>query len=289
MMVANAPHPPGMTRNWQLECTTPGVKTVLSRAWRSLMHTAQGPLWQCIKPITPAPRWIGYFIFAPEGKLLDHHRFTLARLRQHEAQLAIICAAPGIKAVPDDLNDYADALYWKDLPGFDFSAYAVLVGETARQAPGADLIIMNDSVLGPFGNLNTVFDRAPWNMAGLTGYSLIENHIQSYAFRLRSVDETVGEAMAKIAGERRAYNQFQDVIYCQETRFARVMAEQRDAGVLWFSNHREGGGDLPLVWPLGLIEEGFPFLKRSLFTKFRHLADQETLNAFLKAAGHPLQ
>lgn len=288
-MTADISPPPGLARDWQFTPSPPGARTLLSRAWRSTAHRKQGPEWQCIRAMTPAPRWIGYFMFLPDGVVTGHHRFTLDRLRDHDARLAIICAAPAPQMVPAELLDHADALYWKGLPGFDFSAYALLIAETARYAAGSDLIVMNDSVLGPFENLHTVFDRAPWRMAGLTAYSLVENHIQSYAFALRAVDEATARQMDAVAGETRAFDRFQDVIYCQETRFARIMARHREAGALWFSDHRAGGGDLPLVWPLGLIEEGFPFLKRSLFTKFSDLADRDALDRFLEQAGHPPQ
>ena len=190
--------------------------------------------------------------------------------------------------MPLELSELSDALYWKELEGFDFSAYAILVAEAARASAGTDLIVMNDSVFGPFGDLYAVYDRLPYRFAGLTGYSLIENHIQSYSFRLRSVDGSTVRALRRIASETRAFNKFQDVTYCQETRLARAMAREYCGGALWFSDHREGGGDLPLTWPIGLIEEGFPFLKRSLFTKFKTMGDEQALQTFLARRGHPV-
>lgn len=287
-MTRPIPAPPGLKRDWGFRLGGVSAKTRLARLWRGTRHRQSGPQWQCIAAITPAERWIGYFVFAPDGVLEDHHRFTLERLRRHDARLAIVCAAPSAAAIPEELQGFADALYWKDLPGFDFSAFAIVVAEVARHAAGANLILMNDSVLGPFSDLYTVFNRAPWGMAGLTGYSLIENHIQSYAFRFRSVDERLAARMERIAGPALAFDRFADVIYCQETRFTRVMANATDAGALWFSDHRAGGGDLPLTWPFGLIDEGFPFLKRSLFTKFEGMADSGRLRAFLEQQSHPL-
>lgn len=280
--------PPGLVRDWRYQKGSVGPRAMLSRLWRGAVNRQSGPKWQCVRPITPADRWIGYFIFLPNGELSDHHRYTLERLRNHDARLAVICAAPSILALPPELGKLTDALYWKDLSGFDFSAYAILTGETARRSTGADLIVLNDSVLGPFADLYSVFDRGAWAMTGLTGYSLIENHIQSYAFRFRAANEDIALQMAEVAGDRLAFDSFMDVIYCQETRFAKTMARQCDVGALWFSDHRAGGGDLPLTWPLGLIGEGFPFLKRSLFTKFKGMTDGPALRAFLLQSGHPL-
>lgn len=279
--------PPGMVRNWAFQPSAASLRTIATRAWRGTAHRRPPPAWQTLVAMRPARRWIGYFIFAPDGGLSPHHTFTLACLRAHDAKIAVVCATRAPDAMPRELASLSDALYWKALGGYDFSAYAILVAEAARHSAGADLIVMNDSVLGPFDDLYGVYNRLPQRFAGLTGYSLIENHIQSYSFRLRSVDGAAVNAMHPIAGETRAFNAFLDVTYCQETRFTRAMARGHDAGALWFSDHRQGGGDLPLTWPLGLIDEGFPFLKRSLFTKFKSMCDEPTLQEFLARKGHP--
>ena len=252
-----------------------------------MFHRQPGPAWEAIRPMAPARHWVGYFVYAPDGVLAPHHRYTIDKLRRQTDHLAIIYASDRPLAALDAAFSQADAVYWKALSGFDFSAYAILIAEAAHHAPGCDLIVMNDSVLGPFSDLIGCFEAAPWCLSGLTGYSLVENHVQSYAFCLRNVDDELLSLVGKIASDRLSFSRFGDVVLCQETRFASTLAKQVDAGALWSSDHRRGGGDLPLVWPFGLLDEGFPFLKRSLFGKFGTLHDRAVLNEFLVSQSHP--
>lgn len=279
--------PPGLIRHWDFTPSAPSPKIRLSRLWRDMFHRQPGPAWKAIRSITPAPHWAAYFVYAPDGALAPHHRYTIDKLRLQADYLAIIYASDRPMAGIDVALSQADAVYWKALSGFDFSAYAILIAEAARQSPGCDLIMMNDSVLGPFNNLIDCFRTAPWRLSGLTGYSLVENHVQSYAFCLRKVDDEVSSLVGKIASQRLSFSRFGDVVLCQETRFASTLAKQVDVGALWSSDHRRGGGDLPLVWPFGLLDEGFPFLKRSLFGKFGAFHDRAVLDEFLASQCHP--
>ena len=81
--------------------------------------------------------------------------------------------------MPLELSGLSDALYWKSLEGFDFFRLCDpnLLVHGSHQA--LILRIMNDSVFGPFNDLYEVYNRLPQKFTGLTGYSLIENHIQT--------------------------------------------------------------------------------------------------------------
>ena len=95
-----------------------------------------------------------YFVYTPDGSLSAAHRYTLDRLRSLAGGVAVICATGERGKVPAELNGLADAVYWKGLGGYDFSAYGLAVREIAARSPGADLLLLNDSVLGPFGDLD---------------------------------------------------------------------------------------------------------------------------------------
>ena len=94
------------------------------------------------------------------------HRFTLQRLASEDASVMIVCACPPGHPVLDELKRHCDALYWKGTDGFDFSAYAICLNELAQRAPGSDVLMFNDSVLGPFCALAPFveggFDHAVW-------------------------------------------------------------------------------------------------------------------------------
>ncbi len=142
-----------------------------------------------IRPITVGrDRWIAYFVYLPEGKTLDlAHRYTLARLAESDAGLLIVCAAPSQADIPPELHDAADAMFWKALNGFDFSAYAIALHAVAKANPGADMLVLNDSTYGPFVPVDTLWSSMEWDLTGFTATAQVQNHIQSYAFLLRQV------------------------------------------------------------------------------------------------------
>ncbi|TPG08123.1 hypothetical protein EAH84_14210 [Sphingomonas oligophenolica] len=213
--------------------------------------------------------------------------------------------------MPEELLAMADAIYWKALSGFDFSAYALMLRAVAERSSGADLYLQNDSVLGPFADVDELLARAPWDLSGFMGSAALENHIQSYAFLVRGVDDATVDRLASVMSTRWACNRWRDVVNLQETRFARVAAVGMSVGALWFAP-RAGDGEIglatamkrklarsstkpviadvrdpTLVAGLELVSAGFPFLKKSLFGRNRALQDANALAAFLAAQAHP--
>jgi lipopolysaccharide biosynthesis protein len=237
-----------------------------------------------LRPLTAAPRWTCYFLYLPDGLLTDAHLYTLERLRAGTGRLLALCASPSPEQVPAALADLADALIWKGLSGYDFSAYALALRAVAEQSPGADLFIMNDSVLGPFADVEAQLAAAPWALTGFTAAATFENHIQSYAFNLRGVTDETVRALAAIMPEGRACDRYRDVVNLQETRFARVAARCMSVGALWYAE----AGDPSLAAAQQLLDDGFPFLKRSLLGRYAHFQDEAALRTFLAARGHPL-
>ena len=129
----------------------------------------------------------------------------------------------------------------KGLSGYDFSAYAVALREVATRSPGADLLLINDSVLGPFVDLDTLLEEAPWDLTGFTAYSLFENHVQSYALYFRNVTSPLLRSLRTVIPHRFAFNHHRRVVRCQETRMARVAARTMSVGALWYSEDSDLG------------------------------------------------
>ena len=273
-----------LRRNWTFTPSEPPLGGRLSRLKSRLTGWETAPPHQMLRPVAPAPLWACYFVYLPEGGLTPAHLFTLARLRTGPRKILAVCAAPSVEAVPAELNELADALIWKGLSGYDFSAYAIALRAIAAASPGADLLVLNDSVLGPFANVEPMLSEAPWALTGFTASAMFENHIQSYAFALRGVTAATVAALAEVLPEGRACDRYRDVVNLQETRFARVAAGSMSVGALF---HAEGG-DPSLDAAQQLLEQGFPFLKRSLLGRYADHQDEAALRAFLEARGHPL-
>lgn len=233
-------------------------------------------------------RWVLYFVFAPDGQLTPAHRFTLERLAHEDLQIMVVCACPAGHQVLDQLLPQCQALYWKEPKGWDFCGYALGLTQLAKQAAGSDVLVMNDSVYGPFVPVVPFVDEAPWRLTGFTGNNHSENHIQSYAFIVKRISADFMEHMTSILDTRFHYRRQRSVVLCQETRLARKAAERYTVGSYWFTTSVEAN-DLCLGWPEQLVDAGFPFVKRSLVGKFANVFNQASdMHALLRRLGHPV-
>ncbi len=226
-------------------------------------------------------------MYLPDGSLTIAHRFTLQRLAALYTGLLVVAALPDGAAVPSEVFDYADAAIVKNLNGYDFSAYAIGLRAIEQGSPGCAVFVLNDSVYGPFSDLNQEFATAPWDFTGYTGFSMIENHIQSYAFMLKRVDRTTLDALHSVFPENYAYDRYKDVVFQQETRLARVASRSMSVGARWFADYRTAA-DPSFFAALSLMETGFPFLKKSLLNRRPDIYDRDIIVAALENLGHPL-
>ncbi|KQN00012.1 hypothetical protein [Sphingomonas sp. Leaf25] len=270
---------PGTISPWPFRASRRAPRALAGRV-RGMLRSLRGaPASLEIKPVTQRPRWSLYFVWAPDGRIEDCHRFTLARLRERDAGVLVVVATPTPADIPRELYDAADALWWKALSGYDFSAYAIGLHAIAAASPAADVFVMNDSVFGPLLPLEPLLDT-PWDLTAMTASSLFENHVQSYAFHLRGVTPARMRALASVFSRRWSVGQFQDVVFLQETRFARVAARTMSVGAWWWAAQGTGS-DLMVRETGALVDAGMPFVKRSLFGKKREEADAPAVAAAL--------
>lgn len=278
---------PGLVQSWTFQPSPVRWADRLRTVNRVLRHARPAPASAVLKPASPEARWVTYFVYVPDGELTASHRFTLERLKASPLPVLVVCACPRDAVVLHTLREFCDGLLWKDLSGYDFSAYRLALAHLAAFSPGADVLVMNDSVYGPFTELRDVFDSASWALTGFTASNQRAPHIQSYAFLLRDVRWSTIVRLAPVLPPGIAFNQFRHVIDLQETRFARVAARSMSVGALWFGDVRDVS-DPTLVRPLELLDRGFPFLKRSLLGKHQGVIERERVLARLEALGHPL-
>jgi len=276
-----------LVKDWTYRPSGFSLRTRLARIRAVLIGSRPAAPHLVLRPVTPRPRWSFYFVYLPDGRLTPAHEFTLARLSKLDAALLVICAAPSPDDVPPKLFEYADAVCWKGLPGYDFSAYAIGLWEIAERSAGADVLILNDSVYGPFGDLAEWLARAQWDLTGFTASAMIENHVQSYAFQLRAVTPETLLQLRPVFPRDTAFSRPRDVIALQETRMARVAsAAGLSVGAFWYAG--PAAGDPSLAAAIPLIRSGFPFLKRGLFTKAQGFFSRADLCSLLEEKGHPI-
>ncbi len=142
------------------------------------------------------------------------------------------------------------------------------------------MLVLNDSVFGPFVPLDSLWDRMRWDLTGFTASGQVQNHIQSYAFHFRDWNADKLHALRDIFPEHTAYDDYRGAVYGQETRFATVAARAMSVGALWYADHVRCN-DPTVFAALPMVEAGFPFLKRSLLSKNAHLVDGAAIAAAL--------
>lgn len=279
---------PGLTKHWSFEpCRV--SRWERRQAIKTMFHNAhRRPEHKRIKGVRPHPIWVVYFMYSPDGDVGSSQRFTLMRLRELGLPVCIVCATPSVDQVPHTISQYCDALYWKGLAGYDFSAYALALKEISFKSPGADVFVMNDSVFGPFCDLRSIIAQAPWDLTGFTASNQVTNHIQSYAFIIRGVDKMRMAKLSTVFFPYIALSNMSAVVELQETRLARVAARSMTVGALWYGDKKDVI-DPTLVRPLELLDAGFPFLKRSLLGKHASFIDPDLVRTRLRQLGHPAE
>ncbi len=256
-----SPEIAGLIHNWRFSVSKIPLWRRVFVVEGIFWYGLPAPEWSVIKRVNARNSWFVYFVFAPDGKLMPYHHYALARLRDYGASVLVVCAAQTAALVPPELARYADALYWKALHGYDFSAYRIALMEIARRSPGADVVLMNDSVFGPFVDPMSALSDCDWDLTGFTASSEIENHIQSYAFRIRNVVPARMRALGAVFFPVACLDRKDDVILIQETRMARIASSSMSVGALWYGATSQN----PTLYRCAeLVDAGFPFLKRSL-------------------------
>lgn len=279
---------PSLAFRWEFE--TEGPSAVLRRAqFRALLRARRFPPWRELRAprAERGDRWVVYFAFAPEARLEDHHRFTLSRIRDEGIPLLVVCASPTPDRIPSELCDFADSLYWKGLSGWDFSGYGIALRALAHHAPGSTVLVVNDSIFGPFQELSPFLASPPWELTGFTASRAEESHIQSYAFLLQGVSRAQLRPLKSIFPPWYAFPDYNSLILRHELRMARVAARNLSVGAHWAAPRAEVG-DPSLTLPFELLDAGHPFLKRSLLGKHAHFQSRDRMHEFLHHQSHPI-
>lgn len=276
----------GLETWWTYRPSSPDLRLRWKRWVSRVLYERPRPASLPLKSMAPHPQWVAYFAFLPSGVMSEAHRYTLGRLRDEGCHVLVICATRSPADVPQELWRYADALYWKDLGGYDFSAYTLAVEVIAEHSPQADLLVLNDSMYGPFHPIRPFLASARWDLTGFTGSALNENHIQSYGFVLRKVDEHRVAQLRDVLFPNKAFDHVNPVIWLQELLLARRASRYMSVGACWYSDGSTVD-DPCLRRPCELVDAGFPFMKKSLLGKMARFQDPERVRALLRTHRHP--
>jgi hypothetical protein len=277
----------GLTTGWTFKASPIRPWPFLRATIYKMAFSEAPPKFLQIKAASIRDTWVALFIYSPTGTLDSSQLFTLARLRDLNLPVCVVCACPTAQQVPFDLPDYCDALYWKAMNGYDFSAYSLALSQLGIQSPGADVLILNDSMFGPFSDFRPLLRTAPWELVGLTASAAIENHIQSYSFLLRDVTTQRLRQLAPVISDSVSFSHACSVVENQEIKLARVASRFMSAGACWYADGTSVD-DPCLRRPFELMRAGFPFMKKSLLGKMSVFQNIEQSRDILRDLKHPL-
>ena len=108
----------------------------------------------------------------------------LAELRGCGFSLVLVSSSPLREAASLQLHEICDAVLERSNSGYDFGAWQEAMATLGLPRPGAEcLLLVNDSLFGPFAPLRGILDGIDFRHAeiwGLTESLEIRHHLQSY-------------------------------------------------------------------------------------------------------------
>lgn len=150
---------------------------------------------QCCIRLVRAMKRLGIYVTYDCEKIADDYiGYMLQELRKVVDCLVVVCNYKEIRSGIQNINVYADRVYYRDNTGFDAGAYkyalCCCIGWDEVSAY-EELVLLNDSFYGPFYPMSDLFakmDKMPVDYWGLTkspagilmGKYAYDSHIQSY-------------------------------------------------------------------------------------------------------------
>lgn len=102
-----------------------------------------------------------YVTYSKDNKIKEYMGYMLKAIRTYTDELYVVCNYPTIKSGIDYIQPYADDIFYRENKGYDAGAYkdmlCTLLGWNEIYKYD-ELILMNDSFLGPFYDFGSYFD-----------------------------------------------------------------------------------------------------------------------------------
>jgi hypothetical protein len=152
--------------------------------------------------------------------------------------------------------------------GYDFGSWATALDRYPATARASEVLLLNDSLAGPFRPIDHLLERLHDSAAdvwGLTDTTQFGHHVQSYCLGFKRGVLAEGP-MARFWRQVRVESSRDDVIWRYEIGLSRLLHRERytiDAAIRSNRVVRDGQNPTILGWRL-LLDEGFPFVKRQL-------------------------
>ena len=155
--------------------------------------------------------------------------------------------------------------------GYDFGSWAVALDHVPSIREARRVLLTNDSLLGPFAPLDGLLGRYESCRAdvwGVTDSWQLGHHLQSYLLGFTG-GILADPPLARFFQEVREQRTKMDVVMRYELGLSRLLVSEGYTMHAEFRSHRLGAGDAnpTLASWRGLVEAGFPFVKRMVVEK----------------------
>ncbi len=203
-----------------------------------------------------------------------------ARVSRSAAELTRSLTGHGYRVVVVSTAEGSGPLSWEggmppDLTvlrrpniGYDFGSWATALDRYPAIAATEQVLMLNDSLLGPFGPISHLldhFDRSAADVWGLTDTTQFYHHLQSYClgFKGRSLLES---PLARFWLDIRIEASRDDVIWRNEIGLGQLLDRERfvtEAAIPHWRVVKDGQNPTILGWRK-LLDHDYPFVKRQL-------------------------
>lgn len=203
--------------------------------------------------------------FAANGELRPHAFHFMRELRRM-GYLVLVLAANDRSDLEmiDPGPETCDGLIARENIGYDFALWAAALLHDPRLFAAKELVLVNDSLVGPLVPLDRFFDsirRTKADVVGLVDSYQRNYHCQSFFFLLRR-RAIASDAFIAFIKSVRSYSDKEEVIKQYELEFYSLMTNGSLSFNIQFPTAKFSGHNNPTVqyWRQ-LLALGFPFVK----------------------------
>lgn len=240
----------------------------------------------------PAGHKIALFVsYAPGGRMRPHSFHYMRQLRRAGYLVYALAANDRANLETEDPGpEVCDALAARENIGFDFALWSAAIQKDTRILQASDLLLVNDSVIGPLIPMDKIFasiDRSSAAIVGLTDSSQIKSHTQSFFLHLKK-PVISSDVFAGFVNDLKSYADKNTVIEEYEINFiSRMAAAGFSCEPLFASAHlgfAQNQNPSIECWR-ELLAVGFPFLKADLVRCNPRNDDLSDMEATVRAYG----
>ncbi|WP_448263243.1 rhamnan synthesis F family protein [Microbacterium aurum] len=234
-------------------------------------------------PVDAAPerRLIVYAISRADRAVDEYVSFALAALRPHAERIVVALPSGASPENAAQLREVADALVESPYKGFDPAVYPWVVDRESSVRDFDEVVFTGDGWFGPIGDISVAIDRAAMNTAPVRAMVEVPSHLPDdfpdagYPRRILPWTWTAvrREVILSPAWQGLWRAARASDVSTEREFLDRAAAAGHDVSIVFpavdYPSH-----DPAVYTPLQLIDDGYPFLGRTLFTLYPPFLDR---------------